>query len=103
MNTALITIILSLALSTPGLACSFNTDCEVGSKCMKQRGQLEGVCVGGLFPGKSEDERSKEQNQNPYNWKRDRGSEGNRCSFTTDCDVGQMCLKESGRLYGVCL
>lgn len=25
--------------------CSFNTDCDIGFKCVKQRGDLEGLCV----------------------------------------------------------
>lgn len=25
--------------------CSFNTDCDVGFKCMKEAGQLDGICV----------------------------------------------------------
>lgn len=25
--------------------CSWNTDCDIGFKCLKEAGQLEGVCV----------------------------------------------------------
>lgn len=25
--------------------CSWNTDCEIGFKCLKEVGQLEGICV----------------------------------------------------------
>lgn len=25
--------------------CSWNTDCEIGFKCLKEAGQLEGICV----------------------------------------------------------
>ena len=77
------------------LACEFNTDCDVGSKCVKRAGQLEGVCMGGLNPGNNGDE-------SPF--KDDRGgTEGKTCSFNTDCDVGERCMKESGAIDGVCM
>lgn len=31
-------------------ACSFDTDLEPGSRCVKERGRIEGYCAGGLFP-----------------------------------------------------
>ncbi|MEJ6010152.1 hypothetical protein [Novosphingobium aquae] len=93
-----IAIALILAPAT-ALACNFNTDCNIGSKCMKQAGRLEGVCVGGMSPGEPPRE-----NRDPYKWRdTSRKESGAQCSFNTDCEVGSMCLKESGRMYGVCI
>ena len=30
---------------TVGNTCQFSTDCGPGSKCMKQSGQINGVCI----------------------------------------------------------
>ena len=32
-------------------ACSFDTDCQIGSKCLKQSGSIYGICAGGMSPG----------------------------------------------------
>lgn len=29
-------------------ACTFDLDCEIGNKCVKRPGNLQGVCLGGL-------------------------------------------------------
>jgi hypothetical protein len=41
--------IVFIATLSPELsfACSFDTDCSPGSKCAKDRGAIEGFCVGG--------------------------------------------------------
>lgn len=83
----------------PAMACSFNTDCNVGSTCMKQRSSMEGVCVGGMSPGRPDDSR---QSRAPTAWQNQQ-SHGGQCSFSTDCGAGSMCLKEAGRIYGVCV
>lgn len=78
-------------------ACQFDTDCEVGSKCLKQSGQLNGMCVGGLNPGNRNDE-------NPYSNGLDiNKTEGDTCSFDTDCGPGSKCMKGSGQIYGTCM
>lgn len=79
------------------LACQFDTDCNVGSKCIKESGKLEGICVGGMNPGNNND-------QQPFRDPLDiSGSVGNTCQFSTDCGVGAKCVKGSGQLYGVCV
>lgn len=78
-------------------ACEFTTDCEIGSKCIKQAGKLEGVCMGGMNPGNRNDRR-------PFRDSLDLSeSVGDTCQFHTDCGIGAKCLKESGRLEGVCV
>jgi hypothetical protein len=48
--------LLVLAMTASGaLACEFDTDCQVESRCVKSRGGLYGICAGGLFPGNSND------------------------------------------------
>jgi hypothetical protein len=43
-----------LIAAAPAMACSFDTDCSPGTKCVKGTG-IYGVRVGGLFPGNSND------------------------------------------------
>jgi hypothetical protein len=84
-----------LAASSSAIACQFTVDCDVGSTCVKQDGQLDGVCVGGINPGNRGDD-------DPY--KDDMGGTvGMTCSFNTDCDVGEKCVKEGGQIDGVCM
>lgn len=97
---ALVAAALAL-VSTAAVPCTFNTDCNVGSKCVKERVGQPGICVGGLEPGRPRDQPPPRDVMRDY---RDlNGTRGERCSFNVECGVGAMCLKESGKLYGVCL
>jgi len=90
-------ILAALLAPTAVYSCQFDVDCAVGSKCLKQSGHLEGVCVGGMNPGNAND-------QNPYRNQLDiNRTEGNTCSFDTDCGVGARCMKGAGQIYGVCM
>lgn len=94
-----IRVLLFLAVIFPGMsiACSFDTDCDPGSKCLKGRGELYGVCAGGISPGNKND---RQPVSAPLDTNR---TYGNTCSFDTDCGPGSKCAKQSGSIEGVCL
>ena len=88
-----------LAIVMPGiaLACQFDVDCSPGSKCLKSRGSIYGVCAGGLSPGNDDDRQPVYDPLDPNN------SVGNTCSFDIDCGPGTKCLKGRGQIKGVCV
>jgi hypothetical protein len=78
-------------------ACSFDTDCSPGSKCIKASGAIYGICAGGIFPGNKND---RQPVYSPLDINR---TYGNTCSFDTDCGPGSRCMKDSGAINGVCI
>jgi hypothetical protein len=92
----LIAVMLAIG-SGNALACSFDTDCSPGSRCLKSSGSLYGVCAGGISPGNANDNRPV---YSPLDIDR---TIGNTCSFDTDCGVSNRCLKSSGSISGVCV
>lgn len=77
-----------IIVSTPGLACHFDAECEFAERCIKQTGSQEGRCSNydsGL--------------RDPM----DVTAPGKRlCSFDIDCGLGGTCLAVGG-LYGTCV
>lgn len=112
----LATFLSSVLASNGATACSFDTDCSVGSKCLKKSGALNGVCVGGMNPGNRYDREPVYNSLDLNRGSRRSGSTGDArgrqdsdgtygdtCSFDTDCGVGSNCVKQSGQLYGTCM
>ena len=85
-----------LAFPIVVMACSFDTDCNPGSRCAKASGSIYGVCEGGISPGNSND---RQPVQAPLDIN---GTYGNTCSFNTDCGPGSVCVKQGGSIEGVC-
>lgn len=87
-----------LFISFTSSACSFDTDCAVGSKCSKDQYSLTGTCIGGMNPGNAYDSGTPYKNPIDIN-----NNQGNTCQFNTDCGPGSRCLKSSSSINGVCM
>jgi hypothetical protein len=99
MNRSSVVLLLSILyfISGPLLACSFDLDCDIGSKCIKSRGSLYGICAGGSNPGNRNDD------EPVYDSLDLDGTYGNTCSDNFDCGISNKCYKERGQLDGVCV
>ena len=95
---ASIFVLSFLFFSGHSFACSFDTDCAVGSKCKKASGQIYGYCANGMNPGNDNDKKPTREVLDIS------GKRGNTCSFDLDCGVGNKCYKNpSSSLKGVCV
>jgi hypothetical protein len=88
---------LALALSAvQASACEFDTDCSPGSKCVKPAGRVNGMCVGGQFPGNKYD---RKPYSDPFDPNR---TAGKTCLFGVECGPGNKCQMGLGT-FGVCV
>jgi hypothetical protein len=97
MNLTKVFFIVAVFVPAISLACSFDTDCSPGSKCVKANGQIYGVCVGGISPGNTNDQQPVYSPLDPNR------TVGNTCSFDTDCGPGSQCVKSQTSIYGACM
>lgn len=98
----LLKVLMALVLVTGAMqpiashACETNFDCELGSRCVRESGQMIGACLGGMNPGNSNDRRPGRISSGTTD------NIGKTCSTNFDCDLGARCVK-SGGMEGVCL
>ena len=85
-----------MLLSAAAMACAFDTDCSPGSKCVKPKGFVTGMCTGGQFPGNQHDQKPF---HDPFDPNR---TAGNTCSFNIQCGPKSHCQMGLGT-YGVCV
>lgn len=97
MKLSSLLLIIATLIPAASFACSFDTDCSPGSKCVKGRGEIYGICAGGIFPGNKNDQQPVYA---PLDVNR---TYGNTCSFDTDCGPGSKCAKDHGAIHGVCM
>ncbi len=95
MKSVFLGVVLTL-FALPAFACSYDTDCSPGSKCSKPRGQMNGICTGGINPGNNNDRSPVYDRMNPSS------KVGNTCNYNTDCGFDSKCVK-SGGINGVCV
>lgn len=98
-NIVAITILILLAYSQ-SYACTSDTSCGFGKKCIKAEGDwhYDGVCVTIV------NEFGQRDYQADFNLNSDLGPKKvHSCSWDTDCNIGFKCMKRSGSFNGFCV
>ena len=90
----LLAVATSFIFQSTATACTLDTDCSPGNKCVRQGESFDEVCVGGISPGNSNDKK-------PGKFRFDK-TYGDTCFGDADCSGGYRCVKGSG-FYGTCM
>ena len=84
--------VLLLFASFQAVACESNADCDAGSRCTRQPGQMSGVCVSAL--------NNRPDGQAPFD--KLKGPAAKTCQSDVQCGFGSSCNKSSGQVFGIC-
>ena len=84
--------VLLLVASLPAVACESNTDCDPGSRCTREPGQMSGVCISAL--------NNRPDSASPFD--KLKAPTGKTCQSDVQCGFGSSCNKKSGQVFGVC-
>lgn len=84
--------------SSAAFPCSFDSDCDVGAKCIKSGYSSNGVCVEDYGTGRNPRDSGRKYD---YETRSYGSKKGHSCTGSYECGVGGECLKSSG-LYGTC-
>lgn len=89
-------VVVLVLLTSPALACRYDPDCYLGSKCVKPPGSIFGVCAGGPHPGNRYDRDPARDTTGFMN------TTGKTCRLDFNCGPRAKCLKSKGMFEGVC-
>jgi hypothetical protein len=90
-------VVMLLLSTSTALACRFDTDCHLGSICLKGAGSPYGVCAGGPFPGNRYDRYPVR-----YLWDLNH-TIGRTCRLDFTCGPRSICMKGKYLMDGVCV
>ena len=85
--------VLLLLASFPALACESSADCDPGSRCIHDPGQMTGVCVSALGNRTGSANSAFDPLKDPTS---------KACTSDVDCAYGGSCTKQAGQVHGVC-
>ncbi len=97
MRRMVFVALLSGWFCAPAQACTLDSDCDLGNRCIRQPAEQYGVCAGGLDLGN-------DRNRGPGKPRLDvDGFEARSCTSNQDCGVSGVCYQEAGNVAGVCV
>jgi hypothetical protein len=95
MRRGWLLIVLMIAAS-PAIACKSDVDCDVGSKCLLQAGQAQGVCTNTRKSGHADDGGMSRDPTDPSK------ANVSKCDVDLDCGPMGKCLRSPGKVVGSC-